>query len=70
MKTETVGSTGRHENEQNSYQCHKNLYKNVVFKIKVGTFISEELKVEKGLCQGCSISPTILKIFIHTALLN
>jgi Reverse transcriptase (RNA-dependent DNA polymerase). len=44
----------------------KNLYKNVISKIKVGKFVSEEIKVEKGLCQGCSISPTLLKIFIHT----
>ena len=34
--------------------------------------VSEEIKVEEGLRQGCSISPTLFKIFtrIHTALLN
>ena len=48
----------------------KNLYKNARSKIKIGKFVSGEIKVEKGLRQGCSISPTLIKIFIHTALLN
>ena len=48
----------------------KNLYKNARSKIKIGTFLSEEIKVEEGLRQGFSISPTLFKIFIHTALLN
>ena len=46
------------------------MYKNTVLKIKIGKFVSEEIKVEKGLRQGCSISPTLFKIFIHVALLN
>ena len=56
--------------QHNSYQGHGNLYKNAKPKIKIGKFVSEEIKVEKGLRQGCGISPTLFEIFIHTALLN
>ena len=51
-------------------KVRKNLYTNAVSKIKIRKFLSEEIKVEKGFRQGCSISPSIFKIFIHTALLN
>jgi hypothetical protein len=30
----------------------KKLYKNAISKIKIGKFVSEEIKVEKGLRQG------------------
>jgi Reverse transcriptase (RNA-dependent DNA polymerase). len=46
------------------------LYKNAISKILLGKFVSEEIKVEKGLRQGCSISLTVLKIFTHIVLLN
>ena len=45
------------------------MYKNARSKIKIGKFLSEELEVEKSHL-GCSISSTLFKIFIHTALLN
>ena len=38
----------------------------VVSTIKIGKFLSEVIKVDKGL----RISPTIFKIFKHTVLLN
>jgi Reverse transcriptase (RNA-dependent DNA polymerase). len=47
-----------------------NLYKNALSRIKIGKFVSEEIKVEKSLRLGCSISSTVFKIFIHTTLLN
>ena len=48
----------------------KNFFKNAIPKIKIEKLLSEEIKVEKGLNQGCSISPTLFNIFIHTVLLN
>jgi hypothetical protein len=33
---------------------------------KAEMYVSEEINVEKVLRQGCSISPTLFKIFVHT----
>ena len=46
------------------------MYKNAISKIKIGKFLTEEIKVEKGFRRDCSISPTPIKIFIHTSFLN
>ena len=45
----------------------QNLCNNARSKIKIGKFLSEEIKVEEGLRQDCSISPTLFNIFIHIA---
>ena len=51
--------------EKNSYQGYKkNLYKNAVSKIKIGKFLTEEIKTEKSLRLGYSKSPTQFKIVI------
>ena len=45
------------------------MYKNSLSKVNIGKAVSEEIKVQKGLRQGCSISPRFFKIFIHVTLL-
>ena len=46
----------------------KRLYENSFFKIKIGKQLSPGFYLTKGLRQGCSLSPTIFKIYIQNAL--
>ena len=42
----------------------KSLYKGSNSKIKIGNLITKGFKVTKGLRQGCSLSPTLFKIYL------
>ncbi|KAJ4449978.1 hypothetical protein ANN_01385 [Periplaneta americana] len=46
------------------------LCENATSRIKIGKNVSEEFLVTKGLRQGCSLSPTLFKIYIQQALQN
>jgi hypothetical protein len=46
------------------------LYENSFSKIKIGKQLSSEFYIQKGLRQGCSLSPTLFKIYIQNALEN
>lgn len=46
----------------------KKLYKNVTARIKVGGKLTGEVTVNKGLKQGCCISPTLFKVYLNEAL--
>ena len=46
----------------------KRLYENSFSKIKIGKQLSPGFYVTKGLRQGCSLSPTLIKIYIQNAL--
>lgn len=46
----------------------KQLYKEIKSRVKVGGSLSEEFIVNKGLRQGCCISPTLFKIYIDKAI--
>lgn len=46
----------------------KNLYDGSTSQIKVGNKLSQKFVVNKGLRQGCCVSPTLFKIFIAKAL--
>jgi len=46
----------------------KALYKGSSSKIKIGNLITKGFKVTKGLGQGCSLSPTIFKIYLDRVL--
>jgi hypothetical protein len=48
----------------------KSLYKGSGSKIKIGNQITKGFKVTKGLRQGCSLSPTIFKIYLEQVLRN
>ncbi|XP_049809026.1 uncharacterized protein LOC126252198 [Schistocerca nitens] len=48
----------------------QNLYKNSISKIKIGKYLSHGFQVTKGLRQGCSISPTLYKIYTEVTLQN
>jgi hypothetical protein len=48
----------------------KRLYENSFSKIKTGKQLSSVFYVTKGLRQGCSLSPTLFKIYIQNALEN
>jgi hypothetical protein len=48
----------------------KSFYKGSSSKIKVGNLITKGFKVTKGLRQGCSLSPTLFKIYLEQALRN
>lgn len=52
----------------NLIKAIKNLYRDNTAKIKVGQRISEGFKVNKGLKQGCCLSPTLFKIYLEQAL--
>ena len=41
----------------------QNLYSDSISKIKIGKHLSHGFKVSKGLRQGCSLSPTLFKIY-------
>jgi hypothetical protein len=48
----------------------KSLYKGSGSKIKVGNLITKGFKFTKGLRQGCSLSPTLFKIYPERVLRN
>ena len=49
-------------------QAIQNLYKNMTSVIKIGNKITESFLVNKGLRQGCCLSPTLFKIYVSKAL--
>lgn len=46
----------------------KNLYKDNTSRVKEGVYLSQEFPTNKGLRQGCSVSPTLFKIYLSKAL--
>ena len=48
----------------------KSLYKGSRSKIKIGNLITKDFNVTKGLRQGCSLSPTLFKIYLERVLRN
>lgn len=46
----------------------QNIYRNSKSVVKIGSTISEPFSPSKGLRQGCSLSPTLFKIYIQEAL--
>ena len=48
----------------------KSLYKGSSSKIKIGNLITKVFKITKGLRQGCSLSPTLFKIYLVRVLRN
>jgi len=59
----------KHYNIGNSIiMAIKRLYENPFSKIKIGKQLSSGFYVTKGLQQGCSLSPTLFKIYIQNAL--
>ena len=48
----------------------KSLYKGSSSKIKIGKLITKGFQVTKGLKQGCSLSPTLFKIYLEGVLRN
>ena len=48
----------------------KLLYKGCSSKIKIGNLTTKGFKVTKGLRQGCSLSPTLFKIYLERVLRN
>jgi len=60
-----------HYNISNSIiRTIKKLYENSFSKIKIGKQHSSGFYITKGLRQGCSLSPTLFKIYIQNALEN
>jgi len=57
-----------HHNISNSIiRAIKRLYENSFSKIKFGKQLSSGFHITKGLRQGCSLSPTLFKIYIQNA---
>jgi len=48
----------------------KRLYENSVSKIKIGKQLSSGFYITNGIRLGCSLSPTLFKIYIQKALEN
>lgn len=46
----------------------KNLYDESTSRIKIGNKLSQKFPVNKGLRQGCCISPTLFKIYVARSL--
>ena len=46
----------------------QNLYTGATSKVKIGKRLSKGFIVNKGLRQGCSVSPTLFKIYLAKAL--
>lgn len=44
------------------------LYKDSKSRVKVGKYVTQEFLVNKGLRQGCCVSPTLFKIYVAAAL--
>jgi hypothetical protein len=60
-----------HYNISNSIiRAIKRLYENSSTKIKVGKHFSSGFYITKGLREGCSLSPTLFKLYIQNALEN
>ena len=60
-----------HYNISNSIiRAIKRFYENSFSKIKVGKQLSSGVCITKELRQGCSLSPTLFKIYIQNALEN
>lgn len=49
-------------------RCIYKIYKNTECVVKVGSQISNRIKITKGLKQGCSMSPTLFKIYVQEAI--
>ena len=49
-------------------QAVKKLYQNMSVCVKVGNKLSKEIRVTKGLKQGCCIAPTLFKLYLNGAL--
>ena len=47
------------------YRLIKNMYTNTKLHIKSNNFVSPSLKVEKGVKQGCVLSPTLFNLFVN-----
>jgi len=54
----------------NIIRAIKSLYEKSFSKIKIGKQLSSGFYLTKGLRQGCSLSPTLFKIYIQNALDN
>jgi len=48
----------------------KLLYKGSSSKIKIGNLITKVFRVSMGLRQGCSLSPTLFKVYLERVLRN
>jgi hypothetical protein len=60
-----------HCNNSNSIiRAIKRLYESSFSKVKIGKQLSSGFCVTKGLRHGCSLSPTLFKIYIQNALEN
>jgi len=56
-----------HYNIRNSIiRAIKRLYENSFSKIKIGKQLSSGFYITKGLRQGCSLSPTLFKIYVYS----
>lgn len=54
--------------QTNYINAVKQLYKDNISRVKIGNNYSDEFIVNKGLRQGCCISPTLFKVYINRVL--